>query len=242
MSNTTNVAAAVIAATPIGMAALVVGGAVMLHRWLNNDTPEDVACVDNLKADQRRERLMRPGNATPLGASLTSATLHTRSAEPICRTAEKLGYRMVQPLSRDSNILLARPTGERLAIGRDNTGKVMVSAKNESLVKRLVSCHTVDSAISHLRGKGMDVSAQTLPSGEVQIIGQERQPKQDGAARVTTNVRSDGSMFIDVDNITSNRCGDIASELADAVGGSITDTNFKGPQRLPVTNRRRVRF
>jgi hypothetical protein len=149
---------------------------------------------------------------------------------------------MVKPLSREPHILLARPTGERLAIGRDEKGQVMVSASNESLVKRLVSCHTVDRAISHLRGKGMNVRAQALPSGEVQIVGQEKQAKQDGAARVTTNVRSDGSMFIDVDNITSNRCGDIVTDLADAVGGSITDTNFKGPQRLPVSNRRKVRL
>lgn len=239
MSSTAIVAGVVVASPVIATAGLIYG-TVKLCQWINDNTQADIAAVGDLREQQRRERLLSP-NAIPLGASLASATLQG-SSEPLRRTAEKLGYSLVRPSSREPHILLARPTGERLAIGRNEEGQVTVLGKDKGQVRKLVQCHTIDRAIGHLRGKGMNVHAQTLPNGEVQIIGQEKQARKDGAAKVTTNFRSDGSMFIDVDNITSNRCGDIVKDLADATGGSITDMNSKGPHKLPVTNRRRVRF
>ena len=244
MSNTaTSIAIIALSATPLGMAAALIGGTVVFHRWLSNSTPEDIACVENLKDELRRERLLRPGQlAMPRDTSITAATLHTRSSEPLRQTAEKLGYRVIRPLSRDSQILLARPSGERLAIGHNDKGQVTVSANKESQVKKLVRCHTVDNAISHLRSKGMSVQAQPLPSGEIQIIGREQRASHDGSARVTTNVRSDGSMLIDVDDLNSNRCESIVTELADAVGGNISDVKSKTGHRLPVSNMRKVRI
>lgn len=242
MSNTASVIPVIIiGCPPLG----IIIGTVALALWLEKCSPEDKAAVERLKEEQKRERLSaRNGrlvsNESPV--RLTSASLHLRSTEPLQRTAEKLGYRTVKSVSNEPHILLARPSGERLAIGLDKQGQVTVTANNEGHVKNLVRCHTVDRAVEHMKGKGMKIQTASLPNGEIRITGNERRTRKDGKAKVTTQVHSDGSLFIDVDNVKSNRCESIVSELADAVGGKVSDLKLKNSYQLPVSDRRRVKL
>ena len=238
--------AMVIPAVIFGLPVAVVAGGYFLAKWLADSTPEDVAAVECLKEEQRRERLLSPrsdrlvSNEAPI--RLASANLHLRSSVPLRRTAEKLGYRVVKPVSRQPQILLVRASGERLAIGRDKQGQVTVTANDERYVKDLVRCHTIDRAIDHLKSKGMNIQTASLPNGDIQITGNEKRAKKDGKAEVTTQVHNDGSLFVDVGNINSNRCESIISELAGAVGGDVSNRKSKGGYRLPVSSRRQVKL
>lgn len=234
--------ALVIPATLISLPVAAVAGGYFLAKWVANITPEDRAAVECLKEQQRRERLLsaRSGRAVSRETSLTSASLHLRSTEPLKRTAEKLGYRIVK--SPEPHILLARPSGERLAIGRNDHGQVTVTGGDERHVKNLVKCHTVDRAIEHLKSKGMNIQTVSLPNGEIRITGNERRAKKDGVARVTTQVHNDGSLFVDVGNLKSDRCESIISDLASAVGGDVSDRKPEGGYRLPVSSRRQVKL
>ena len=170
--------ATIIPAIFFGLPTAVVVGGIAAVKWLTNITPEDVAAVECLKEQQRRERLLSArrnisiSRETPV--RLTSASLHQRSAEPLQRTSEKLGYRIVRPVSRGPHILLARPSGEKLAIYHANQGKATVTANNERCLRNLVRCHTVDRAIGYLQGKGMNIQTTSLPNGEIRITGYDK--------------------------------------------------------------------
>lgn len=222
------------AACAIGAAA----GAFAVARWLSEETPEDREVQEKAKASRREERIpQRPrvelsGN----GASnfLTSVRLHLRDPQTLIRSAEKIGYRVealavpTQSLSNQPHILLRSATGDRLAILRDNTGRVVLqTAGTRDRVSTLVRCHTADRVAEHLVTRGMQIQRTTLPTGEVQILACERGGRNDGAAVVKTQVLADGTAWVDVDKIRGSRCEQIVQGMADAVGGEVCRSDKK---------------
>ncbi len=215
----------------------VAAGTVALCRWLVEETPEDRAAVDHLKEKLRRERIQRVvtadlavGRAEPL--HLSSVGLHLRDPGSLVRSAEKLGYRLVEPsapLMGLPQILLSRPSGERLAIQHTPRGKLVVhTAGHQSRVQTLVRQHSVDRAMEHLKNSGMDVRVATLPNGEVQMLACERCTDRRGsAAEVRTQIRTDGTVWVDVDKVKGNRCQEIVADLAGAIGGQVSSMTKK---------------
>jgi hypothetical protein len=241
--------AMVIPVVVVGLPAAVVAGGFFLAKWLANSTPEDRAAVARLRAQRRRERLMIPSTDESSrhrrAPKLITAHFQRRDPKSIQHTATQLGYRVVKtvpPRSAASYLLLARPSGDRLAIGRDPQGRVTVTASNERDVKALVRCHVVDQALEHLTGTGMKLQTVSLPNGEMRLTGREPRAQSDGAAKITTQVHRDGSLFVDVDDLNSNRCETIIANLADAVGGKVSEMKLKHSAQLPVSRRRRVKL
>lgn len=223
-----------------GLAAVCVGaaaGAIALARWLSEETPEDRAAVDRLKAEQRRERLERPttGNLISAGTEplrLTTVNLHLQNPESLVCSAEKIGYRVIKqsiPLTDKPQILLGRGSGERLAIECNDKGRLTIrTAGHRRQIQVLVRHHTVDNTIEHFRSRGMHVQIATLSNGEVQIRAHERDTsRRGGAAEVKTQVRTDGTAWVDVNKVRGNRCVEIVSELAEAIGGQVSDMKKK---------------
>jgi len=81
----------------------------------------------------------------------------------------------------------------------------------------------LDRAVEHLASRGMTVQMATLTNGEVQVLAREKDAsRRGGAATVKTQVRTDGTAWVDVDCIRGNRCENIVSELAQAIGGEVS--------------------
>lgn len=251
MSNTSRVtpydSSAVSAAVGAGLglaAVCVVGaaaGAIAVARWLAEETPEDRAAMDRIKEERRRERLNSPtvtvarAGARRALPRLNTVALHLRDPEALIRSAEKLGYQrepLVQPsstLAEQPLVLLHGAAGERLAIERNAKGRLVVhTAGDRSRVQTLVRQHTLDRAVEHLASKGMAVQTATLANGEVQILAREKDAsRRGGAATVKTQVRTDGTAWVDVDCIRGNRCENVVSELAQAIGGEVASVAKK---------------
>jgi len=163
---------------------------------------------------------------------LTTASLHLRDTESLVRSAEKLGYKVTKPAvskADDSGILLARATGERLALGRDASGGLIVqTAGQQERIQSLVRQHTLDRATEHLKSRGMSLQTATLANGEVQILAREQQTnRRGGAAELKTQIRTDGAVLVDVDKVKGGRCEVIVRDLAEAVGGEVSKMKKK---------------
>ena len=177
-------------------------------------------------------KLVIASSRTPVRANveslkLTTASLHLRDTESLVRSAEKLGYRVAKPAvskADDSRILLARATGERLALGRDTSGSlVLQTAGQQERIQSLMRQHTLDRAVEHLKSRGMTLQTATLANGEVQILAREqRANRRGGAAELKTQIRADGTVLVDVDKVKGGRCEGIVRDLADAVGGEVS--------------------
>lgn len=223
-------------------------GVVALASWLSEETPEDRAAVLRLEEDRRRNRIKGCSPTKDLshipvvdlsgecGKSKPITTIHlnTRHMESFLETARKLGYRLEplvqpsKPISRQPQLLLRGASGQRLVLQRNARGRIAVStAGGEHRILELVHRHTLDRATEHLRHMGMHVETARLSSGEVQIRAREQAGRRGGAAEVKAQVRSDGRVWIDVDNIRGNRCEEIVSGFAEAIGAEVSGTKKK---------------
>lgn len=218
-----------VAVAPFASAAT---GVVSAARWLSEETLEDRAAADRLREERRRDRL---GSSCSELRPITTVSLHLRDPELFVRSAEKLGYRL-EPLSQPAkrlkeqpHILLRAASGERLALSRNAKGGMAVSTAGEtSGVQAVMRQHTLDRAMEHLSGAGMNVKTAILPNGEVQIFASEKAIGQPGGpAEVRTQVRRDGTLLVDVEKVRGPRCKEIVSRLAEAIGGEISGMREK---------------
>jgi hypothetical protein len=234
-----------------------VAGAVTLARWLAEESAEDRAALKRLKDAQGRELLANRSNVAGVDESvrqaslkITSVDLQLRNPDSLIHTAEKLGYQVQSVrqssagLTTDAPILLRRASGERLAIARNSSGKLAVHTWGDRRrVQDLVREHTVERASAHLVARGMTVKSARLANGEVQILANEQGVgRRGGAAEIKAQVRVDGTAMVDVDKVKGNRCEEIVQELAQAIGGEVSNMTKKDsyyqlpgePTKIPV--------
>ena len=205
-----------------------VAGTVAVARWLGEETEADRAAVDALRTAQRTDRVAGSHRVAPAG--LTAARLHLRDPETLVRTAERLGYRVERAAATGdrAGIGLVGQRGERLAIARDRDGGLALVTRDAQRIQRLVRQHSPDRAVEHLRDRGLDVQTAALANGETQIRAREQTPaRRGGAADVKAQVRTDGTVHVDVDCVRGSRCETLAGDLADAVGGRVARTDRK---------------
>ncbi|MBI3841022.1 MAG: hypothetical protein HY297_03590 [Thaumarchaeota archaeon] len=234
---TTSAVASVAAGAAAVCVVGAVAGAVAVVQWLAEETPEDRAALERAKEERRWDlvesalrRSITLGDVPAAAPSITSLGLHTRQPESLIRSAEKLGYRLEQPLRRQKAhaeppiMLLRSDAGERMALERTAHGQLVIhTAGDRRRVEALVRQHTVDRVMEHLGRKGMRVRAAKLPNGEVQVLAQEQDPgRAGGAAELKAQVRLDGTSWVDVDRMQGPRCEEIVRELADAIGGQVS--------------------
>lgn len=194
--------------------------------WLAKESDQDRAATERFRDRARRDRL-----ATVAPPQVCSVTLTVRQREPLLEAATTLGYRVDRTVSAaPSTLCLVRPSGERLAIERSTSGRLLVhTAGARARVNELVRQHTVERAVEHLRASGMAVQAKPLATGEVQIAARERTPvDRAGQATVLAQVHDDGTVWVDVDGVRGRRCEGITRGLAEAVGGEV-DAQVRKP-------------
>ena len=198
-------------------------------RWLLEETAEDKEAVRQLRRERLLERL-KPRN------TLTTVNLHLKDAASLVRSAESLGYKVKRDMAR-SEILLARATGERLAIAQSETGITVSTAGDLQRLQSIVRQHTVDRAVEHLKSRGMKMDLATRRNGDIEIRA------HDAKAEIKTKVHTDGTVLVDVDKVQGSECVDMVSQLASAVGGKISDMKKKPSFfRLPLRRKARVRL
>jgi hypothetical protein len=216
----------------IGACAL---GIIAIARWLIDETPEERAVMEKIKQERRRQSLI-VGNPETLAnrpkdsLCITTMNLHLGKSDSLVRAAEKLGYRQeklgqssTSPSLANQPILLRNHAGERLAISRNDNGRIAVSTTGDQRrVQKLVRQHTLDRAVEHLTAKGMQVETASLANGEVQIRARAQATNQTGTAEVKAQIGGDGQTLIDIDCVVGNRCETIVQDFAQAVGGKVT--------------------
>jgi hypothetical protein len=225
----------------VACAAGAVLGAVALARWLSEETPEDRRAVERMKQERRRELLESYKSGVDLSkkpvefSPIKTVNLNLRELEPLVLSAQKLGYQTepliqpAKPLSQQPQILLRNASGERMVIERSPKGRLVVSTAGEhSRIQNLVRQHTVDRAIEHLSSRmDMELKIARLGNGEVQIHAQERNAKRGGAAELKAQVQTDGSAWVDIEKVRGNRCEEIVSQLAQAIGAEVNGMKKK---------------
>jgi hypothetical protein len=184
-------------------------------RWLEEEAR---AAVESLRSDRKHQRLEHRVTA-----------LNMREAEPLLISARKLGYRVESLQATSPTYLLRGAGGERLAVTTGDNGRLRIQTLGEQTpVQSLLHRATLDRSVQHFRKLGMQVQETTLPNGEVQLQAREMVPLgPGGSAHVTTRVRRDGSVHLDVNGLNGSRCEEIVNRFAEALGGSVTDTNLK---------------
>jgi len=235
------VAAAACAGAVAGAAALALAGTAAgvygvyrLGLWLakapelTSEQREEVRAVEQ----EYREKMGQMETAAP--SEFKTLNLHLEDSQTLMSAAADLGYRVVQAPDVSlhdaaSPVLLERGDGGRIAITRNEQGRLGIhTAADQGLLHALMSRHTEERVLSHLANKGMNLQTARLANGEMQILSSEPDAGQvGGAAEVKTQVRSDGTAWIDVDECRGRRCEDIVQQIAGAVGGTVTETTKK---------------
>ncbi len=208
--------------------ALAVGCASVVC-WLIQDSETDKAALSKWKSQHAQTVLDEWKNLPP--QSLKTANLHMDRPDTLVRTAVGLGYR-TENLSLSAGtgnaVLLHGPQGQRLAIAPNDRGRMtLMSAGGSPEPGELLRQHSLDRALEHLARQGMQVQTVRLATGEVQILAREMTPKAGGTAEIKAQIRSDGTAWVDVDQIRGRRCEEIVQGLADAVGGKVSKTQKK---------------
>lgn len=226
----TATAGALLAATTAGVAIAGVA-AVATARWLAQETDADRATRGRFKAMRQAEAVRESRKLTH--QALRSARLHLRDPAPLLQTARTLGYReatdaLAGAAPAPGVTLLQNARGDRLALERCADGRVMAhSAGDSAAVRALLHRHTLNQALHHLATRGMAVETARLPNGEVQILARETTPGRGGKAEVRAQVNTDGTTWVDVDQVKGNRCDELVRGLAEAVGGKVISTKPK---------------
>ena len=213
-------------ATGTGIAAACLAGAMAaasVTKWLLSETEGDQVAFNNLKKQQRKERLR--ASRSNLG-TITTVSLNLRHVEPLIRAAQNIGYKVIhqdaRSLKDQSHLLLQGTSGRRLAIGRDRGRLIIQTAGEVESIESLVQRHTLDRVVEHLAERCTDVKTATLTSGEVQILARERDRSgPGGTAEIKAQVRPNGRLVVDVDRVKGNLCMKIVSDLAEAIGGKV---------------------
>ena len=224
-----------------GGAALVLSGAAAgvyglyrLGRWLAKApelTPEQQREIRDVQQQYQDEMERIGADEVP---RFTTLSLHLSEPQTLLSAAATLGYRPVAEAGLASAgdsapLLLERSDGSRLAITRNEGGRLDVhTSADEGLLHSLMRQHTESAVSQHLAHGGMKFETARLANGEMQILAREPDRGQrGGAAEIRTQVRADGTLWIDVDRCRGNRCETIVQDIASAVGGVVVGSAKK---------------
>lgn len=205
----------------------VIGGAIVgAVAILSEETDADREAVARLREQQRTERLQ--------AAKPAQLALHISDTHSLILAAEKLGYKreaITSPavdVKRTRPVLLRDSTGKQLVLLTKKKGTVVASLQGVSPIQALVRQHTLSTTKRFLEEKYKDVTAKSLANGDIEIQAREQATNEAGGqATITTQVRKDGRVEIDVDCVKGSRCEAIVNDYADAIGGKDTGTRKK---------------
>ena len=213
----------------VGAAAVALAGTMLsayglyrLGRWLAVGREPSREELEQMKAVELeyREKMYAPDLS-----GMITLDLHQNNPESLVNSARQLNYRVITPPDHamndaDAPILLERAAGERLAITRNQSGRLSIHTTHDHRVLHaLVSRHTQDRVEHFLVSKGMEFKTARLSNGDMQILARE---PAGGGAEIKTHVNSDGTTLVDIDKCRGPRCREIVDQLAEAAGCRVT--------------------
>ena len=208
MSNTST------ASPVLGIAVGSVLAAAAVVSFITHVSEEEAALIAQDRQDRARETL-----------GVTSVTLHARQMAPLVQTAERMGFTRERLSGGSDCVLLSGPGGQRLALDRDASGRVVLHGADKLHVGRLLRQHTADRIVSRLRVKGADVRVAALADGAVRIEAREADHGQrDGQVRLRAQVGTGGQCTLDVSGIRGTGCREFVEEVAQAADCHVTTT------------------
>lgn len=224
-------AASIVAgATVAGIAGAAVG-AVALAKWLAEETEEDRVAVQRAEADNR-QWMVAQATTRRTATRVESVGLCLREYATLLRSASRLGFEMRAPSAEMAAgtrlTLLSNAAGERLAMERTAEDRIVLhAASSRAPIEKLVRQHTFDRVEEHLKRSGMSVQAKRLANGEIQVLGSRSPTATGGAAEVRTQVRTDGTAWVDIEKVRGQECQTILSGIACAIGGRVLSCSLK---------------
>jgi|GEM_PF-5441408 hypothetical protein len=239
MSNVSNISpyeespgsSAVVAGAMAGAVAtaVLVGGVV---QWLTEETDADriVAQRRQTEAKERMQANINKAAQAPAGSTFESARLRGKEMEPLLEAARALGYIEVVGQQAGVHCLMGKE-GQRVAIGHAANGNLELHARaGDEAIQAMVRQFTVTQAVRHMQARDMKPVVSDA-GGATVIQGRETGPGK--SAVLTAQVRADGRIAVDVDQMSGPRCEDLVRDLASAVGGQVESTRRKPQFWLP---------
>lgn len=166
--------------------------------------------------------------------TFVSTVLNEKKFEPIIDSATRLGYKFLNPEKSELNVpsnlaFLQSKEGKRLVLEKSKDGNILIHTKeNKENIHEVVRQATLDKVTNHFSKNEMNPKITLLTNGDIQIQAKETPNIQsEDLAEITTNIKEDGSLFIDIENVKGKRCDSIVNELAESVGGRIQQTQYK---------------
>ena len=214
----------------------VVVGGIALAKWLSEETAQDRTARDRLHDEQRRERLQLGRykdfcTARTETQAIRAVGLTIRELEPLILSAEKMGYRPETLSNRKidrHHVLLRGAKGERMLISRTADERLaLFTAGPVTRAKDLVRQHTLDRTMEFFRNRSMDARSVKLTTGDVQIHATGTNAPKGGPAALKIQVRTDGTLRVDVDRVKGRGCEQIVTGLANTVGARVADMKKK---------------
>jgi len=207
--------------------------------WLS-DTDDDRA-VDQQAKEARNRQLYKDISRTRTisAPNVVSIELHMKTADTLMRSVGNAGYKVVQEVPRLNAdfLIIQSPKGERVAVEQMHNGGVrLYAAHSRAKIDEIMRRHTVERAVEHLTGAGLQVTRKDLPNGEVQLLARRAGPLSGSSKRgsgpqgneeLHAQIYKDGSSVLDVVDVKGPRCEEIAKNFAEATSGQIRATNKK---------------
>ena len=236
--NVNTTATGSIAGTLAGTAAVCIAGAgvatVMAGKWLMEQNPEERMFHEEERL--REAKGMPRQHLIPEMNRIASVPLAVQNHGSLIQAAGNIGYRLEKhtaaTLNKEGAALfpLINNNGNRLLLEKTATGNLVVHAPhNDRVIQQLMRQHTVDAAMRHFAAKGMQVQKHTLTNGELEIRAEETpviRGNRDKAS-IKAQVQQNGAVIVDVDRVKGNRCEQIVSEFAEAIGGDVVGMKKK---------------
>lgn len=240
-------------ASGIALAA-VATGKFLIDSLKHDDRQKEILSryrEDQWKIDAQNKPLkteLNPLSSMSAALKPVSRTMKFNSYETFLKPAESLGFKLSpiampdKPLETQSRLILTGLEGERLVVTKTKAGKVNI--KSNAGIKAIDNVNAKrsrDIVEEYQKNNYSELKREETANGEITYVSLESRNNPDGQAIITTTIKNNGEVTVDVSNIKGKRCETIIQDLARAVGGECIKTSRKSQYFQQVEERGKVR-
>ena len=203
--------------------------------WLCEESEQDRVASARLAEARKRDLTDGAGLRVALdGVRVYTSSLHVSDVAPILLAAEGLGFNRGCPQGLQGGtkpfVFLTNGAGARLAVERTTEGRVKLhsSESQQRVQASVVRQQSMRGVIGELVKGGFQVQTGRSANGETQLLG--KPGSSAGGApvgEVRAQVRADGAIWVDIEKTKGRVCEQMVRDIADAVGGTVTDMRIK---------------
>lgn len=176
-----------------------------------------VALLSLLRTTEAERELLRQRQKKELRSEVIPLALPATHLDSLVQRAEELGYRRVALVS-GTGVRLERSGDPSIELHRTAAGKIEAYAPPLAL-DTVVQYHMAAQGVELLRSRGMEVRVMRHRNGEIRLQGTRRPaPGHTAPLTVTTGLRANGTVNIDVSGVKGPACSPLVRDLALAMG------------------------